>query len=427
MFLILERLDLPELLNVARINDEFESVAVGVFRRKYSHLQVLVQDDFEFPEEPYELAGLNRFTGIFGRLFRKFGIIDNKTPQFEVTESQIQLDGYETIVHTFKYFGSAIKKLKFTTTFLYQHSTEKFMAELISKFTSDLLVDVEFEDINEKILTFITKPLVGVETVRLNGVHLGSVPNGFPLNELFPSVRRLELSALGGDCLSYFNCHMPHLEHFSINGIIARNGDNRDESIFTTMIQKNPQIRSIDLYRPDSQFLQKVNNLLPQLDALGLSQFGLRKGNIQFENVTKFAIHSEKGSPKNLHFPRLQTLYVTIAMNHLNEWHNFLNEHSHLTRAHLRFYNINNAQFQRFTANLENVEEITLDHRTDRFETQNVKSTAIAAFLRSHDKIQQINVINFPDYTGRALKAQLNRDWDSTIIRHGLAFKRREQ
>lgn len=422
VMLVLERLGLPELLNVARINDEFGILAVGVFRRKYSHLQVLVEDDFEFPEEPSEL---NRVTGAFGQIFRKIGIIGNEMPQFDVTESHIQLDGYDTIVNTFKCFGQAIRKLKFTTSFLYHYSTEKFVAELISNFTSDSLVDVEFADINEKLLTYISKPLVGVETVRMSGVHLGSLPNGFPLNELFPNVRRLDLSALSGDHLDYFNCHIPNLEHFSINGIIARNGNNQDETYFTTMIQQNPQIQSIDFYGTDSKLLRLVNTQLSHLDALGLSQFDMRAGHLQFENVTKLSIHSEKGSPENLHFPRLQTLYANVAIDHFDEWQHFLNEHSHLTRVHLKYFNLNNAQFQQLTANLGNVEEFTLDHRTDRPETQKVKSTAIAAFLRSHAKVQRINVINFPDYTYRALKHQLDRAWDSTIIKHGVSFKRR--
>lgn len=414
MFLILERLDLVDLLNVAEVNKDFSVLASSVFRTKFSHLYVKVLDRFTIPKKP----------SLVGRLFEGLGVLDKKEEEKKITyiyvsDTYIHLDEYYNIVSIFKHFGHVIKKLQLFRNPLNEYSKEEFLGNLISKYTSDALVDVKIENGNEKVLTYITKPLVSVATVKFVKGSLDTVPTGLSLSNLFPAVRRLNFEYLKGTGLSYFNCHTPHLEQVSIKGMTADT-----ESTFIDLIRNNSQIRDIKIFDDNYEFVNNVNALLPQLETLTLSNLNIQSElteNIRFENVTKFSIKKGNGSPNKLHFPKLQSLHIDYNSERLLAWIDFLREHEHLCQLNLTHGDINDSQFKQLTAHLPGLVEMT---QTRGFQSH-LSNSATVEYLRSHQNVKKFNAINFDIYYVADLEAQLQHEWHIKIVGYTRHFTRR--
>lgn len=426
LFLILKNFDLTELLSVAQVHRKLSMAAADVFHYKYSRLRIVVRDDFSIPEKSNKL--LDVASNSIGRVFQRFGIIKNKNipkPEenaikIDVTDTAIRLDEYAAVVNTFKHFGCVMKKLKFTTSLVFRHSKEKFLGNLISENKFNSLDEIWFYDSTDQLLTGITKPLSNVETVRFERLHLDVVPNGLPLNEQFPAVHRMELNSLTGSGLGYFACHMPQLIHVSIKGIDLNNFQSVIDIITT-----NSQIQSIELYDDEPNFVQKVNELLPQLETLTISTLKLSDGSIRFENVITFAINHDFGSPINLYFPRLQNLYIEYTSKRFENWINFLNEHNHLNHLHLRHWDLIDSQFQQLIANLTHLVELTLEFKRVAHPSQALSINVIVEFLSNHDNVQKLNVVDFYKQDEIKLKKQLINEWKVEGFRGKLSFARK--
>lgn len=423
LFVILEDFDLDELLNVAQVHSQLSTAAAEVFHYKFSRLRVVVRDDFSIPEKSNKIFDAKN---AIGRLFQRFGIIKDKNipkhekTKIEVSDTTIRLDEYNSVINVFKHFGCVMKKLKFTTSLVFRNSKEKFLGSLISENTFDSLDEIWFYDSTDQLLTGITNPLANVETVRFERVHLDVIPSGLPLNEQFPAVHRLELNSFTGSGLGYFKRHMPLLVHVSIKGINLNNFQSAIDVITT-----NPQIKSIEVYDHELDFVQKVNELLPQLETLTLSTLKLSDDSIRFENVISFGINHEFGSPNNLHFPRLQNLFIEYKNERFEEWMNFLNEHNHLNHLHLRHWEPIESQFQQLIANQTHLAELTLEFKRVPQPSKPLSINVIVEFLSNHDNVNKLNVIEFYKQDEFELKKQLINEWDVEAIDRKLSFIRK--
>lgn len=422
-FIILEHLDFDDLLAVAQISDEISTVAASVFRLKYSHFQIDVRYDFEFPEKPSKLlnvAGMKIDSKTIARVLRRFGISPKKTKtnwhNFTM-DPTIYLNDFHSIFNAFQNFGHLIRKLKFSSA-LKQDTKAEFMGNLISEFISDSLVEFVFEHSNDNLLSYITKPLANVETVRLEMVDLKVFPNSLPLNELFPAMRSLELDSL--QRVDSLNCHMPNLEHVSIKDIYV-------VIPLENIIMNNPQIKSVHLYNNRPQLIQMIGTNLPQLETLSLFYFFLSNENIRLENVTKLFFDLRFGSLKGMHFPRLQILHIGYSNDRFDECHQFLNEHNHLQHLFLKHQNLRDSRFQQLTTNLTNLTEMTLEIGMDEFihTGETLSADAIVEFVRSHDKVNHLNLINSDDQCIAEIKEALKHGWDSKTIQRGVSFERK--
>lgn len=393
---------------MAEVSDHFSMLSAGAFQHKYFNLQVVVGDDFEFPEE----SNANAFGGLFG-IFRKK---EDKRFHADVSDTAIVLGDYDTILCTFKHFARVIRRLKLKASIISRNSVEEFMGNLLSKHPFDSLVDVAFEETNDEFFAYITKSLESVESVRFEGTFLRAVPRGLPLNELFPAVRRLELDSLTGGGLGFFNCNMPHLQHFSVGGI-----NQESESCFADVMLNNRQIQSVEVNDNYPNFVEKVNELLPQLETLTLTDFTPTNGCVRFENVTTFSTTLGYSSSHSLHFPRLQTFQFQFIQERFAEYLTFLGEHNHLSHLNVNHWDLNDSQFKQLTANLPNLAEITLEQRT---RIKVLSTNVIREFLETHNHVMQLNVLNLPEACEIELHEQLKDMWIIKTVNRGLTFKR---
>ena len=128
-------------------------------------------------------------------------------------------------------------------------------------------------------------------------------------------------------------------------------------------------------------------------------------------------------TPVNLHFPQLQTLHIVYGAYQIDKYLDFLNEHNHLRHLHLTISEMSDTKFLFLTANLTNLVEMTVEYGFDMIQGQALSSNVIVEFLRIHDKLNQLNLINFPPHCEFELEAQLKGEWDLRLTDAGLSFK----
>lgn len=425
VFLILEHLEFDDLLSVAQINDELSPLAADVYRRKYSHSRIEVGNYFYYSDKRYELIELLNVTGIkidtdtLEQILKEESLVVNAKSNIEICDDHIDVNHYDDVLKTFKHFGHVMKKLKCISTSKAPVWQQQLVGYLISKYSSESLIDVEFEGNPDELWQHITKPLNNVENVRYIQNTLEPRIMIISFCDLFPTVHRLHLHGWTHYNLPNFHCHMPHLEHFSM--IQSNNG-----SFYREILRKNPQIQSLNLDNVQSEFVHEINILLPQLETLELSRCRVRSGSIQFENVTTLRLGDAAFvSPENLHFPQLKSLIIDYNYLYFDEYQSFLNEHRHLNRLHMKGYFKDGPQFQQLTANLRDLLEVTLEYPCYVDFFRDLNSNTIVEFLRSHDHVNQLNVIDFSIEWKTKLQEELQHEWSSRIIENGLSFERK--
>lgn len=145
MFLILEQLECGDLLSVAQIDGKFSRLASDVFLREHSHLQVRTRNNFPLPNEWLNFTDVMIDTDAFNRINGDLSQFRNEIPSVGAFDIYINLDGYGAILSAFKHFGHVIKKIKCTSHSWAPALQTQLIGYLISEYTSESLIDIEFE------------------------------------------------------------------------------------------------------------------------------------------------------------------------------------------------------------------------------------------------------------------------------------------
>lgn len=418
LLLILERLHFHELINVAEINEEFAVLAVNVFRRIYSRSQLVIRVKLPFPnnaDDFWKAIGIKTNDESIKKWNEDIRIIDENPLETD----QIDLIDSKQVLNAFKHFGHLIRRLKFISFSSMENLQGKLIGRLINKYSSQSLTDIECEGSN--VLELIRKPLINVENATFK--HLNrNLNKAIRFVELFPSVRRLELDSLTDYSISYFDYHIPNLKHLAMKRYEFEYRRVPLPEIFMT----NPQMRSLTLHGAYLEFLQKVNKFVPRLEILELSDFKPKaEGNIRFRNVNSLTLRDgSTTSPANLHFPRLQNLHIfNLKRNaYINDYITFLNAHSHLRQLYLEFNEPHDLVFQRLTANLTDLAEMTIGNV---HEPQELQTNLVVDFLRGHDQMMRFNAINFGDNWNLELQNRLMNEWDITFGERSISCERK--
>lgn len=239
MFSIFEHLKFVDLLNFSQINDKLSTVAsAAIFRHKYSHFQIVFRYNFPIPNNLNKLLNgieMKIDTEAMGQANKRVLHLPGEAPI--ETETQIELGDYDRILNTFKHFGHVIKRIKSKMFAVYQPVQAELIGKLITKYSSEALLEIEVEFFAENLLRHITKPLINVENLTFERNDLCPNRGDIRLAELFPAVRRLNLDSFTLDDLDYFNFHMSNLQHLGMHGSILY-----DRFSCMEIITKNPQI-----------------------------------------------------------------------------------------------------------------------------------------------------------------------------------------
>lgn len=360
LFLILERLDFVDLLSMAQINEQFSTLAADVYRRLYSE-QRIVFDEWEF-EHPDKLKKL-----------------------MNETDTTINTD-----------------------------AAERINKEILSRSNTKPEVKIVFQ-------WFL---LLDYETVLMTFKHFGAEIKYLTTRtctQIAYNNSQIKQSSFG-----YLMCR--YISESLVDIEFVYNADQMLKHITKPLINvESVAFSQGNCFRFTPDLAQTVKTLFPQMKRLELSDFEQDNdhGYIQFENVTTLVIRDgSHTSPANVHFPHLQVLRAELAWKRPAEYIAFLNEHSHLSELHLTGLYMDDLQFQQLTENLKDLVELTLEYERHPFGRQKLGPTAIVEFLRSHDKVKQLNAINFANRSIDELQNQLKHEWNIKINENDVCFER---
>lgn len=417
---IFKYLDFNSLLNTAEVSEELSFFAAEVFKRKTSKIEVLLLSNDYFAEdsndESFHEDILSKALGVFG--FRQ------KRPKTEIAfNDSIKIFDFEMSLNTLKHFGRVIEKL--SVQFNYLKSTDTIMiSEFINKYCSESLVHLHFEDCTCNCLQSMKEPFENVEnlafTLRLE--NLGNTT--LSMNELFPKVRRLSFNSIMVISGTYIDCHLPYLERLDIHTVGASIGDVAViQKKFGKLLQKNPQIRHIELFNVVPYFLKLSSEVLPNLENITLRSYRFTNDIIQFEKVRKLTVKSGYATPRNATFPNLQELWIQCYSVHCKGWIQFLEQHNNISQLHIEQSQINDEIFIKFIKNLKNIVQMSISLLKGTF----ISAQNIIKFIQEHEYLMEFSITFCKLGDQNILRHELQDDWIIRKFFRGLYFQRKTE
>lgn len=242
--IIFDQISANELFRLATsdvTNPRITSFFVEIFRRRFQNYSILTSD--------------------YGRYSREHSII--------VDDSQklIKITDLEMVTKIFNAFGSTIKILGITREFAKQ------------------------------VLESMTASLDGVNNLFV-GIAETEQVHSQPLTYLFPNIRELTLKLESDTDFSYIDYVYPKLEALDLR-LYSLAWNQRDQ--IEGLMQKNPQILNLTLVGHVSDYLESINEYLPNLQSLVIEKFYICEGAVQFNNLKHFYLRSKSNSGNYYH------------------------------------------------------------------------------------------------------------------------------
>lgn len=420
LYLILHRLELNELLNVAETFPELSNIIDEVFRRKYLKNKPLIKVNIN-----------NRFeSGPIGSAVK-------------FANNTIRIDEREDCVYMLKHFGRFLQNINII--YITNNSSDvdvinQSLNKYCTKSLKQLQSDFPFVAFN---LEKFTKPFEEVEVFTSYITEYELKPSQpLRLNEIFPNLRRLDITLDTADLnINFINGVFPHLNHFRLI-VQQRFSDPKSVDLFKHLketITKNPTIRSIEInLKYPKNFLKFLSQALPDLEHLKLNHFRIDNSEtVQFKSLKKIVLNAF--FPANmtnlpyLKLPHLESLEMAYLPGFFDEWRQFFKNHTHLKRLCIR-ENSNLVghlpQLNALVATLPNLRDFTISI----FSYNGIES--VARLIRTYEQFGNVQFIfeersqllQATDVT--ALQQQYQNEWtikgienDNFIV--GFSFERK--
>lgn len=173
---------------------------------------------------------------------------------------------------------------------------------------AETLTTLQFYGFTENPLLELPQFFPNVEVVRLVGEADSIANETVKLNQIFPSLKHLEVSVRNMKNQSWIELEFPNLDQLytSLSGMSVQRFN---EETIGQVLSKNPQLTTVGTGFASIAFLNTTNVLLPELETIVIGQFPqagneVFQGQIAFENVKKLII-SSSNVPTQLQFPKL--------------------------------------------------------------------------------------------------------------------------
>lgn len=423
---IVEELDFESLLNMAQTCKFYSNFAAEVFRRKFTDKTFVIDYYSSLNLRKYLEIGVGNVQKVWNR-FTKY-----EDESSDIHGEYIEINRFDMILNTLRYFGKDIRKLKITIDNA-DSKESKIIRNFVNKYCSDAMIEFGLQIDKGNAINFLTKTFRNVQKVSFKNKLPVRGENGLSMNETFPALRILSLHRNSGNC-DYLKNRLPSLEHVQIN--IGRfNSDLFIRKIF----RANRNIRSVSLSEAWPALLRKVNNLLPNLEYLSVGTFEMYNGDeqIRFENVREFSVSGTLGSSLNILLPNLQELTIFLHDPRTGEaiveglgepvgdidWTDFMENHNHLRRFNLEYSRIieQSKYFLILTDDLTNLEEMTVSSLHGEF----IYIGAIERFIETHGRLVRFELQDCPDSDKEILREKFANAWNiRTLHLNGLLFER---
>lgn len=374
------KLNLDDLLGLAEMNQELSS---DVFRRKYSDRRISITD-FEHVKEK---------------------------PKLSIDDAVIVIEDFEMSLNVLKFFGKHILNLNLISNGTNQTNFHKLL-NAANEYCSESLIEFGLQLDQPVALPPMLKPFKNVKRVSIKNEMPLIDSDAHQMNETFPALRALSVSGWAADT-DYVNCHFAQLFQLS--------AETRDEHLIADLVFQNPQIRSISVESGSLDLLLIIKETLLNLEHLSIGWFDVHNKEIHFDNVTKFTMEMTADAPDNFYFPHLQELEIYYHSNFINEWIHFAESHRQLSRFHLKYWSMDDDQFEKLTLHLPNLVEMSVTS----LKGNAIGTNAISRFIESHSKLARFDVDMCRDAEKRTLRTKFEKKWKIQDYRQCASFQRK--
>lgn len=234
----------------------------------------------------------------------------------------------------------------------------------INKYCGESLEELHL-NVEPDTLAEVTKPFGKVDNLLLkfDVAHLNTSIHA--LNEMFPSLRHFWLAVDRDVDAEFLDCALPHLERLSMS-FMPRRTESIAMNKIAQFLRKNSHVRSLVLENFE-QFLQEVNELLPNVENLTLignlyEHSTVDDVPIRWENV-KILYYQTIRPLMFIAAPKLQELHISYQyiMDEF-EWITFFQNHSSIQRLCIdySYWNRDYLKLSAFTIRLPELTEVYL-------------------------------------------------------------------
>lgn len=420
LFLILENLSIVDLINLSQVNRRFSVLAVDVFRRQFSSYEIKIVKDRSIGHLPVQ-SFVDKLIDDF--VDRTALEKEDKSPSKQF-ENHIEIYDFDLTLSLLKQFGAVIRNLTIHTQKLQLNHSE-IINKYTNKFCADSLIKFDLAFINSRTLKQFGVPLNECEEFSCSIDVYEVVDETPPLNQLFPKLKRLSLFMMSDIDYSFIDCYYPNLEHLTVKGLHT----SRFETAIAMekLIEKNPQIRSIELSIFVPVVIKMVQKLLPNLEHLILSMSNIGGYAIHFEHVKVFEMKlPSDGTPARITFGKLEELHIHYSDDQCNDWIKFLKNHQNISRFHIQNHKIEehlHEQFERITAEIPNLMEMSI------ISGRKIEIDAFIRFIESHKKLTEFEFIPSTQNDMGILQNRFGIEWTIDYFvrekRNGLRLRKK--
>lgn len=257
-------LDLQSLLNIVEFDRALLDSAFHSFRAKYRNQTFIIKGSFD-DELRANRPNLNSFSH---------------------QPNAIECNSFETGLNLLEYFGGAITNMVVDYEAIElngRQTINAYIQRVCSELQSFQMINYDSTELD----AFHQMP--SVEIIDYANVRLENM--GKLTNKSFPNMRRLNVRNIPVSDSMSLAIHFPALEHLDVGYCTF----GFPTAQINGLIRHNPQIRYLKLSESPADFLEEVNDRLPNLKYLGLSWqminfFTQKYKVIHFENVRSFAL-----------------------------------------------------------------------------------------------------------------------------------------
>lgn len=388
--LIFEHLDLLQLLNVAKSDEELLSSANWIFRRLYGKMDVEIVA-LDFPNAlPITIDQINHL---------------------------ITIRDFDLAMNVLTIFGLSISKLKIEYV-TFDLDKMKQMNEVIGKYCSNSLIVLDLNRCNGFELIEMAVPMPKLRVLSFKKGYIAG--NALNINRIFPNMTDLIIDESQlYDELGTYN----KLENLTLN--LAQHEPST--SGIKEILRQNPQLKSLEIKHCPLEILRTIKKHSPNLENLVLidplhRQHCIFADKIHFGTVKSFKFREIVLTALKIPFTfdpeNLRTLDVSANGDLHDIWLDFILQNKELKNLRL-IIDIKEDQLRRIGTELQNLIEITIT--VNKY----IEIGNLIKFIEDNNSLEKITLPWFDRDNITELNEKFEQDWNTSFNDGGYCLERK--
>lgn len=315
-------------------------------------------------------------------------------PSYDLSGEQNEISiANETVAKTIMEFSELIRSLTIQEL---SSPLNEIVDKLINDHCSETLTEIRIQSLHHDFFQSIKKPFKKVVNVSLEfKIDFGNDQLNF--NEMFPAMRRLELSHIRTKNANKLILNYPNLEHLTVcECVISLRNENillyTTEPVITGLLIKNPQLRSLVLHKGTPNLLKFIADELPKLEHLVLYSFNRIQPpqSTHFQHLKTFKIGSFSYYwPKNITFSEnLEEFEMTISSKDKSfDYIGFVENRKNLKKIQITFpLSFEKSEILKLADLKSNGKEISL------IQTRFITTNVIIGLIRNNNHLHSLRL-----------------------------------